>query len=93
MKAKDLIIGSANKSSGQSKRRIRRIEYIIEKRQDPEGPGAELQGDKIYVSLPDCIIFNEQLINHNFELPRVTTPATMAVFLPPLAPAPIFKFT
>ena len=92
MKAKDLFIGTSTKSAVQVKKKIRRIEYKIEKCQDDE-PYAELRGNTIYVSLPACSIFNAEHLAGQVKLPRVLTPATMAVFLPPAAPAPIFLFT
>lgn len=91
MNAKDIIIGVDNKCAEQSKKKIRRIEYKIEKCQDAE-PYAELRVNILYVSLPACSIFNGSHLQGQIELPRVLTSATMAVFLPPAAPAPIFIF-
>lgn len=92
MKAKDLIIGTGNKTVESKQKKIGCIEYKIQKCQDPE-PYVELRGDTIYVSLPACSIFNGEYLQGQVQLPRVSTPATMAVFLPPAAPAPIFIFT
>lgn len=91
MAIKDSIIGTSYEPVGQVKRK-RHIEFKIEKCHDAD-PYAELRGDVIYVSLPGCTIFNAEHLGGKVQLPRVSTPATMAVFLPPAAPVPIFKFT
>jgi|GEM_PF-3386169 len=92
MKVKDLFIGADDTSNVNNKKKIRRIKFKIEKCQEAE-PYAELRGYTIYVSLPSCSIFNAKHLGSQVNLPRVLTPATMAVFLPPTAPAPIFLFT
>ena len=92
MKIKDLFINEGDVTSGINKKKIRRIKYKIEKCQDAESY-AELRDNTVYVSLPVCSIFNAEHLSGQVDVPRVITPATMAVFLPPTAPAPIFLFT
>ena len=91
MQAKDVLIENRNINSGQSRKKLRRIIYRVEFIQDHE-PYVELRGDCICVSAPVYQIFNAEYMRGQFELPTISTPATMAVFIPPLTPAPLFCF-
>jgi hypothetical protein len=92
MQVKDAIIGKRNVSAGYVKKRLPRISYKVEIISD-NTTYVELRGDCIYVSPPPYQAFNAEYLNGQFELPKVDTPATMAFFVPPLTPMPIYCFT
>ena len=92
MQAKDTIIGKRKTSEGQQIKRLPRITYSVEIINDDKSY-AELCGNCIVISPPPYHAFNAEFLSGKFELPKVTTPATMAFFIPPLTPVPIYSFT
>lgn len=76
----------------QERKRLPRIFYKVEIINDDK-TYVELRGDCIYVSPPPHHAFNAEYLNGQIELPKVTTPATMAFFIPPITPMPIYCFT
>jgi len=92
MKKKDAMLGSVKEPDGQAKHKFRRIEYTIENKPDNDAY-VKISGSSIHVSTPVSPIFNAELLGGAVMLPKVTTPATMAIFLPPVAPVPVYYFT
>ena len=91
MQAKDALIKKHDAGDNQAQKRPR-IAYKVELTQEAE-PGVKLIGNCIYVSIPAYQAYNAEYMSGQIEFPKVVTPATMALFIPPLTPAPFFCFT
>jgi len=92
MQVKDSLIGKRKVASEHDIKRLPRISFSVEIISDAKAY-VELRGDCVYVSPPPHHAFNADYLSGQIKLPKVTTPATMAFFVPPLTSMPVYCFT